>query len=253
MAAPAPLFEYLLRLGDNCLILGHRLSEWCGHGPVLEEDLALTNVALDLIGQATLWLDLAGQIEGRGRDADRLAYRRDAHEFRNLLLVEQPNGHYGDTLARQFYFDTWHYHLLQGLVRSQHAGIAEIAAKSLKEVTYHLERSGEWVVTLGDGTAESHARIQQSLDDLWMYTGELFEMDALEQGLTAEGIAVDARGLREPWLKHVQATLEEATLTPPPAGWMQQGGKRGVHSENLGFILADMQFLQRAYPNATAW
>ncbi|MCP5418943.1 MAG: phenylacetate-CoA oxygenase subunit PaaC [Gammaproteobacteria bacterium] len=251
MAAPAALFEYLVRLGDNCLILGHRLSEWCGHGPVLEEDLALTNVALDLIGQATLWLELAGEIEGRGRTADQLAYLRDAGEFRNLLLVEQPNGHYGETLARQFYFDTWHCGLLQGLSHSQHPRVADIAAKSLKEATYHLERSEEWVVTLGDGTDESHARMQQAINDLWMYTGELFVMDEIEQDLVAEGIAVDLAELREPWLKQVGKTLDEATLTLPQAGWMQQGGKQGVHTENLGFILADMQFLQRAYPNAT--
>lgn len=251
MATQSPLFEYLLRLGDNCLVLGHRLSEWCGHGPVLEEDLALTNVALDLVGQATLWLDLAGELEGQGRNADKLAYLRDAGEFRNLLLVEQPNGHYGETLARQFYFDAWHYYLLQGLTKSQHSGIADIAAKSLQEVIYHLERSGEWVVTLGDGTDESHARMQQAIDDLWMYTGELFEMDAVEQSLVADGIAVDLASLREPWQQHIQTTLDEATLKMPQAGWMQQGGKHGVHSEHLGFILADMQFLQRAYPNAT--
>lgn len=251
MAEQKQLFEYLLRLGDNCLILGHRLSEWCGHGPVVEEDLALANVALDLIGQARLWLTLAGQVEGRGRGEDALAYLRDAREFHNLLLVEQPNGHYGHTTARQFYFDTWHYYLLQGLTKSQHPDMVEIAKKSLKEVTYHLNRSSEWVVCLGDGTEESHQRMQEAIDDLWMYTGELFEMDEIDQALLAEGIAVDLASLREPWLQHIHTTLSEATLELPKASWMQQGGKQGVHSEHLGFILAEMQFLQRAYPNAT--
>jgi ring-1,2-phenylacetyl-CoA epoxidase subunit PaaC len=247
----AQLFEYLLRLGDNGLVLGHRLSEWCGHGPVLEEDLALTNVALDLIGQATLWLNLAGQVEGNGRDADQLAYLRDAGAFRNLLLVEQPNGHYGHTMARQLYFDAWHYLLLQGLTRSSNPQIAEIAAKSLKEVDYHRARSSEWVVTLGDGTEESHNKMQEAIDDLWMYTGELFESDAVDQALLADGTAVDPASLKESWLHYLKTVLEEATLEPPKASWMQRGGKQGVHSENLGFILADMQFLQRAYPNAT--
>jgi ring-1,2-phenylacetyl-CoA epoxidase subunit PaaC len=251
MAEQQHLFEYLLRLGDNCLILGHRLSEWCGHGPALEEDLALANVALDLIGQTRLWLTLAGQVEGRGRDEDALTYLRDAGEFRNLLLVEQPNGHYGYTTARQFYFDAWHYYLLQDLSKSQYPEIIEIAKKSLKEVTYHLERSSDWVECLGDGTDESHQRMQEAIDDLWMYTGELFEMDTVDRALLAKGIAVDLESLREPWLQHVKATLSDATLTLPKASWMQQGGKHGVHSEHLGYILAEMQFLQRAYPNAT--
>jgi len=247
----APLFEYLLRLGDNGLVLGHRLSEWCGHGPVLEEDLALTNVALDLIGQATLWLNLAGQIESNGRDADQLAYLRDARAFRNLLLVEQPNGHFGHTIARQLYFDAWHYLLLQGLTGSSNPQIAEIATKSLKEVDYHRARSSEWTVILGDGTEESHNKIQEAIDDLWMYTGELFEADVVDQALLADGTSVDPADLKEPWLHYLNAVLEEATLELPEARWMQRGGKQGVHSENLGFILADMQFLQRAYPNAT--
>lgn len=238
--------EALLRLGDNCLILGHRLSEWCGKGPVLEEDLALANTALDLIGQAKLWLSLAGELEGRGRDADRLAYLRDAREFRNLLLVEQKNGDFAVTTGRQFLFDAWHYLLLQELARSTEERVAEIAAKAVKEVAYHLERSGDWVVRLGDGTEESHRRMQAALDRLWVYAGEMFEEDEVDREL-----GVDLAALREPWLEHVGAVLREATLVQPEWGWMQRGGKRGLHSEHLGYLLAEMQFLQRAYPGAS--
>jgi ring-1,2-phenylacetyl-CoA epoxidase subunit PaaC len=245
------LFEYLLRLGDNALILGHRLSEWCGHSPALEEDLALSNVALDLIGQTQLWLNLAGEVEGKGRDADKLAYLRDARGFRNLLLVEQPNGDFAATMARQFYFDAWHYLLLRELTGSKEARIAEIAAKGLKEVTYHLERSRDWVLRLGDGTEESHRRMQAAVDDLWTYTGEMFEADEIDQLMIREGLGPDLAVLQEPWLRLVRDTAEEATLTLPQPGWAQRGGKRGVHSEHLGYILADLQFLQRAYPNAT--
>jgi ring-1,2-phenylacetyl-CoA epoxidase subunit PaaC len=252
MAGFDPSFEYLLRLGDNCLILGHRLSEWCGHGPVLEEDLALANVALDLIGQAKLWLGLAGEIEGKGRNADRLAYLRDSREFRNLLLVEQKNGDFAVTMARQLFFDAWHYLLLRELRASADGRIAEIADKAVKEVAYHLERSRDWTLRLGDGTEESHRRMQKAVDTLWVYTGEMFEMDEVDKALSASGVAVDLAALREPWLEHVGATLEEATLAQPKSGWMQRGGKRGVHSEHLGYLLAEMQFLQRAYPGA-AW
>ncbi len=251
MNAQDALVEYLLRLGDNALILGHRLSEWCGHSPALEEDLALSNVALDLIGQTQLWLNLAGEVEGKGRDADKLAYLRDARDFRNVLLVEQPNGDFAVTMARQFYFDAWHYLLLRELVGSKHPRIAEIAAKGLKEVTYHLERSRDWVLRLGDGTEESHRRMQTAIDDLWMYTGELFESDEIDQVMVREGIGPDLATLHEPWLGLVRATAEEATLSLPEPGWAQKGGKRGIHSEHLGYILADLQFLQRAYPNAT--
>jgi ring-1,2-phenylacetyl-CoA epoxidase subunit PaaC len=251
MNAQDALFEYLLRLGDNALILGHRLSEWCGHSPALEEDLALSNVALDLIGQTQLWLNLAGEVEGKGRDADKLAYLRDAREFRNVLLIEQPNGDFAVTMARQFYFDAWHYLLLRELTSSKEPRIAEIAAKGLKEVTYHLERSRDWVLRLGDGTEESHRRMQSAIDDLWMYTGELFESDEIDRAMAQEGVGPDLATLHEPWLGLVRATAEEATLSLPQPGWAQKGGKRGIHSEHLGYILADLQFLQRAYPNAT--
>jgi len=251
MNQQAALFEYLLRLGDNALILGHRLSEWCGHSPALEEDLALSNVALDLIGQTQLWLNLAGEVEGKGRDADKLAYLRDGRDFRNVLLVEQPNGDFAVTMARQFYFDAWHYLLLRELTGSKDSRIAEIAVKGLKEVTYHLERSRDWVLRLGDGTEESHRRMQTAIDDLWMYTGELFESDEIDQAMAREGLGPDLATLHEPWLGLVRATAEEATLSLPQLGWAQKGGKRGIHSEHLGYILADLQFLQRAYPNAT--
>lgn len=244
-------FEYLLRLADNALVLSQRLSEWCGKGPALEEDMALTNVALDLIGQARFWFSYAGEIEGVGRDEDQLAFLRDAHDFRNVLLVEQPNGSYADTLARQFYFDTWHYLLLQQLLASTDQRIAAIAEKSLKEVSYHVRRSGDLIVRLGDGSEQSHHMMQAALDDLWMYTGELFQFDPIDQAMLAQGVAPDPESLRAPWLKHVGEILREATLVMPSANaWMQKGGKQGVHTENLGYLLAEMQFLQRAYPGA---
>lgn len=244
-------FEFLLRLGDNALVLSQRLTQWCGKGPALEEDMALANVALDLIGQARLWLSYAGEVEGRGRDEDQLAYLRDAHDFRNLLLVEQPNGNYADTLVRQFLFDTWHHGLLSALVRSADDRIAGIAEKALKEVTYHVRRSGDLVVRLGDGTDTSHQYTQAATDQLWMYTGEMFRNDAVDEVLQAQGITPDLAALRGPWLEHVQQVLAEGTLKmPDPDAWMQKGGKQGRHSENLGYVLAEMQFLPRAYPGA---
>jgi ring-1,2-phenylacetyl-CoA epoxidase subunit PaaC len=245
------LFEYLLRLGDNCLILGHRLSEWCGHGPVLEEDIALANVALDLLGQAKLWLDLAAEVEGRGRNADQLAFLRDVREFRNALLLEQRNGDFAFTMVRQFFFDAWHHKLLQALAGSTDPRLAEVAAKAVKEAAYHLERSRDWIIRLGDGTEESHRRAQKAVDILWPYTGELFEADQVEQTLAERGAAPDPTGLRQTWRDLVDATLAEATLTRPESGWMQRGGRTGLHSEHLGYLLAEMQFLQRAYPGAT--
>jgi ring-1,2-phenylacetyl-CoA epoxidase subunit PaaC len=244
------LFEYLLRLGDNCLILSQRLSEWCAHGPVLEEDIAMTNVALDLLGHARFWLTYAAEVENAGRDEDKLAYLRDAGEFRNVLLVEQPNSDYAQTTGRQFYFDTWHYFLLRELKQSTDPRIADIAEKALKEVTYHLERSADWVIRLGDGTDESHRRMQNAADSLWMYTGELFEPDAVDLEMTKRGIGADLEALRRSWLDRVEKTFSAATLKSPSDTWMQRGGKQGVHTENLGYILAEMQFLQRAYPGA---
>ena len=244
------LFEFLLRTGDNTLILGHRVSEWCGHAPVLEEDIALANVALDLIGQTRLWLGLAAEVEGKGRNADKLAYLRDAAEFRNVLLVERPNGDFGMTLMRQFLFDAWHIGLLEALTRSTDARIAEIAAKAVKEVTYHLERSSGLVVGLGDGSEESHRRMQDALDDLWPYTGELFIADGADRALAEAGVAPPPESLKTKWEATVRHVVSEATLRAPTSGFAHKGGKRGVHTEHLGYILADMQFLQRAYPGA---
>ncbi|OYV00888.1 MAG: phenylacetate-CoA oxygenase subunit PaaI [Burkholderiales bacterium PBB5] len=242
-------FEYLLRLGDNALVLSQRLTEWVGKGPALEEDMALANTALDLIGQARLWLAYAGEVEGLGRTEDQLAFLRDAHQFRNVLLVERPNGSYADTLMRQYLFDSWHLLLLDALTRSADGQIAAIAEKARKEVTYHLRRSADLVMRLGDGTAESHRRLQDALDELWMYTGELFEGDDVDAVLQAQGVADSAATLREPWLAQVGRTLTTATLTMPSSqAWMQKGGKQGRHTEQMGFLLAEMQFLQRAYP-----
>ncbi|MDR6584617.1 phenylacetate-CoA oxygenase subunit PaaI [Herbaspirillum sp. BH-1] len=245
--------DYVRRLGDNVLVLSQRLSEWCGKGPALEEDMALINVSLDLIGQARLWLSYAGELEGQGRSEDQLAFLRDAHQFHNLLLVELPNGSYADTLARQFLFDVWHYFLLQGLCQSDDARIVEIAQKCLKEVTYHVRRSTDLVVRLGDGTEESHRRMQAAIDDLWMYTGELFTPDALDTAMQQQGLAPALDELQQKWQQHVTEVLQLATLRIPAAGlWMQSGGKQGRHTEHLGYLLAEMQFLQRSYPGA-AW
>ena len=245
------LFEYLLRLGDSDLILSHRLSQWIGHAPAIEEELALGNIALDLLGQAQLWLSLAAQTANDGRDADQLAYRRDAGEFRNILLVEQLNDDFAFTMTRQFFFDSFHHLLLGALMKSSHASVAAIAAKSIKEVNYHLRRSRDWVLALGDGSDESHRRMESAVDSLWSYTGELFQMDSIDQTLIATGVAVDLAPLREPWLRDITTTFAEASLAVPQNDWAQRGGKRGVHTEHLGFLLAEMQFLQRAYPNAT--
>jgi ring-1,2-phenylacetyl-CoA epoxidase subunit PaaC len=257
IAAPAPdagqgaFFELLLRTGDNALILGHRVSEWCGHAPALEEDIALANVALDLIGQTRMWLGLAAEVEGRGRSADDLAYLRDAWDFRNLLIVERPNGDFGQTLMRQFLFDAFHFELLKALEASTDARVAAIAAKAAKEVAYHLERSSGLVVRLGDGSGESHLRMQAALDDLWPYTGEMFVADEKDVAVAAAGIAPDPAGLRSAWEATVRAVLAEAMLAVPESGFAHKGGKRGIHTEHLGYILAELQFLQRAYPGAS--
>ncbi|HEY6919392.1 MAG TPA: 1,2-phenylacetyl-CoA epoxidase subunit PaaC [Tabrizicola sp.] len=251
-AAPEDAFvDWLCRMGDNCLVLGHRVSEWCGHSPVLEEDIALANTALDLIGQTQLWLGLAGEVEGKGRTADNLAYLRDAAQFRNVLLVERPNGDFGQTLMRQFLFDAWHMEMLRALQGSSDKRVAEIAAKAAKEVAYHLERSADLVIRLGDGTEESRARMQKALNVLWPYTGELFLGDAVDEAVAAAGIAPAPASLKAAWDRTVAEVLAEATLVKPEGTFQHKGGKQGRHTEALGFILADMQFLQRAYPGGT--
>jgi ring-1,2-phenylacetyl-CoA epoxidase subunit PaaC len=247
---PAYRFDFLLRLGDNALILAQRLSEWVGKGPVLEEDIALANVGLDLIGQARMWLSYAGEVEGAGRDEDALAFRRDAHQFRNALLCEQPNGNYADTTARQFLFDRWHVLMLRALERSSDARVAEIAAKAVKEVGYHVERSTDWVIRLGDGTDLSHTRMQSAIDALWPYAGELFAADAVDEAMARERVAPDLASLAGPWRASVSEALVEATLAVPADDWAQRGGRQGRHSEHLGHLLTEMQFLQRAYPDA---
>ena len=243
-------FEFLLRLGDNALVLAQRLSEWVGKGPVIEEDIALTNVGLDLIGQARMWLSYAGEVEGRGRDEDALAFRRDAHEFRNALLCEQPNGDYAETMARQFLFDHWHRLALKAMEGSRDERVAAIAAKASKEVAYHVERSTDWVIRLGDGTDESHRRMQSAIDGLWMFAGELFAPDAIDEAARDAGVGPDLAALAAPWRASVASVLAEATIAVPADDWAQRGGRQGRHSEHLGHLLTEMQFLQRAYPDA---
>jgi ring-1,2-phenylacetyl-CoA epoxidase subunit PaaC len=244
------LFNFVLRLADNCLILGQRLAEWCGHGPELEEDMALTNIALDLIGQAQLWFEYASELDPQKRSPDALAFFRDASEFRNVLLVEQPNHDFGYTIARQFYFDNFHYLLLNELVASADQRVQGISEKALKEVMYHLRHSTAWLCRLGDGTVESHRRIQQAVSDLWCYTGELFTPDTLDAEMSGRRVAPDLSRLHTVWLDRVNSTCRQATLQLPEAIWMQTGGKQGVHGESMGYLLAEMQFLQRAYPDA---
>lgn len=243
-------FDYVLRLGDDALILAQRLGEWCGHAPALETDLSLANVALDLIGQATLFLTYAAELEGKGRDADKLAFHRDVTKFRNCLLVEQPNGDFGRTIARQFIFSTWQLELYKQLTASSDRRIAEIAAKALKETTYHAELAAEWVIRLGDGTEESHQRMLDGFEWCWRFVDELFSMDAVDPALVSAGIAVDTTKLRAAFDATLNATLAEATLPLPKFPRPVTGGRKGHHSEHLGHLLAEMQFLPRAYPDA---
>jgi ring-1,2-phenylacetyl-CoA epoxidase subunit PaaC len=244
------LFEYLLRLGDDSLILGQRLGEWCGHAPSVEVDLSLANMALDLIGQATHFLNRAGEVEGMGRDGDALAFRRDVLDYRNCWLVEQPNGDFGQTMARQFLFSTWQKLLFGALLGSKDALIAGVAEKAVKEVTYHQELAGEWVVRLGDGTEESRRRIEDGLAWNWRFVPELFEMDDLARFMAERGIGADLDALRSDYDSQVAAVLAEATLQPPPDQRPILGGRRGHHSEHLGHLLAVMQFLPRTYPDS---
>jgi len=242
-------FNYLLRLGDDSLILGQRLAEWCGHGPILEEDIAMTNISLDLIGQAISLLNYAGDVESKGRDGDALAFLRLEKDYKNLLLVEQKNGDFGDTMMRQFLFDAYRKLLFERLQNSTDKQLAAIAEKSLKETRYHFKHSAEWVIRLGDGTEESHKRIQNSLNNLWRYTDELFYVDASDEALTEVGIVPDLSDLKSLWLKEVNTVLELATLQIPTNNWQFEGGRKGVHSEHMGYLLSELQFMQRVYPN----
>ncbi len=243
------LLQFLMRQGDNTLVLGHRVSEWCGHSPILEEDIALANTALDLIGQTQMWLGYAAEVQGEGKSADDLAFLRDAWDFRNVLMVELPNGDFGRTLLRQFLFDAFQSVLMGRLMISKDEQIAAIAAKASKEVAYHVERSADTVVGLGDGTAESHGRMQEALEYLWPYVGEMFESDAVDAVLAEAGIAPDPAGLREEYVALIGRVLGDATLTIPQAAFAHKGGRTGyMHTEHLGHLLTSMQWLQRAYP-----
>jgi ring-1,2-phenylacetyl-CoA epoxidase subunit PaaC len=246
------LFEYVLHLADNTLILGHRNSEWCGHGPVLEQDIAITNISLDLIGQARNFFQYAAEIEGGKATEDSLAYLRDVREFRNCLLVEEQNGDWGKTIMRQFFMSNYQHLLYSQLQQSSNAHIAAACEKALKEVTYHLKWSSEWVIRLGDGTEESHNRMVNAIDELWTYTGELFTPSSYEIEAHKAGIAPDVSTLKDDWQHRVVEVFDEARLPLPTGGFSQTGGKLGMHSEYLGYILAEMQFLQRTYP-ASKW
>ncbi len=241
------LTAYVLRLGDNGLVLSQRLGAWCGHAPELEIDLALANIGLDLLGQARNFLTYAAELEGDG-DEDSLAFGRDERQFSNLLLVEQPNGNFADTIARQYFIDAWHVALYGRLVQSRDAQLAAIAAKSLKEVRYHLRFSRGWLERLGNGTALSAERMQQAINELWRFTGELFEADDIDLALSEEGIAVDPRTLRDAWEAEIMAGLKDAALTVPEEAAYRSGGRQGLHTEHLGPMLAEMQYLQRVYP-----
>ncbi len=244
-------FEYLLRLGDDALILGQQLGFWTGHGPVLEEDIALTNIGLDQIGQARAWLTLAGKTEETGRDEDHLAFFRDQSEFRNALLCERPNGHFGDTITRQFLFDAYAVALHAGLSTSLDPEIAAIARKSAKESAYHLRHSRAWMVRLGDGTEESRRKIQASVNDLMPYVGDLFHSDDVTREAVSAGWGTDPASLRHPWESTVAEALAEAGLDRPGPGPEQTGGREGKHTEQLSFLLAEMQVLPRTYPDAS--
>ncbi|MBM6604932.1 phenylacetate-CoA oxygenase subunit PaaC [Enterobacteriaceae bacterium RIT814] len=241
------LTAYVLRLGDNGLVLSQRLGAWCGHAPELEIDLALANIGLDLLGQARNFLTYAAELEGDG-DEDSLAFGRDERQFSNLLLVEQPNGNFADTIARQYFIDAWHVAMYSRLVQSRDAQLAAIAAKSLKEVRYHLRFSRGWLERLGNGTALSAERMQQAINELWRFTGELFEADDIDLALSEEGIAVDPRTLRDAWEAEIMAGLKDAALTVPEEAAYRSGGRQGLHTEHLGPMLAEMQYLQRVYP-----
>jgi ring-1,2-phenylacetyl-CoA epoxidase subunit PaaC len=250
MTKQEALFKYIIRLADNALILGHRLSEWSSYAPILEEDLALTNIALDLLGRAQALYKHAAEIEGKGRTEDDLVYKRAERQYLNVLLVEQPNGDFAMTIARQIFNSAYELLFLEELSKSKDATLSSLAIKCLKEVRYHWRHAYDWLLRLGDGTEESHERMQRGIDQLWMFTGELFEIDEVEATLIEEEIAIDNSSLYDRWNKMVTDAIKEATLNRPADGYMQTGGRNGVHSESLGFILAEMQYLPRAYPDA---
>ena len=244
------LIDYTLHLADNTLILAQRNAEWCGHGPILEQDIAITNISLDLLGQSRNFYQYAASLIGSEATEDSLAYLRKERAFKNCLLVEQPNGDWAQTILRQFFFSVYQYLLYTKMQHSKDEQLAAIAAKALKEVTYHLRWSSEWVIRLGDGTAESHARINKAIDELWRYTGEFFKIAEFESVLVKENISINPAALKDEWTKKVNEIFAEATLNIPEKTFMQSGGKEGMHTEHLGYILADLQFMQQAYPNS---
>ena len=246
-----PLMLYTLRRADDALVLGHRLSEWCGHAPMLEEDMALANMGLDLLGQARELYSYAAQVEGGGNDEDKFCYLRDVRQYRNLLLVEQPNGDFARTMVRQFFYAAFADLYWRAMMKSKDATLAAIAAKSEKESAYHVRHCSEWMVRLGDGTEESHRRAQTAIDDLWAFTGEMFEADDSERALIDAGIAIDAAASRGEWLKTVSDVASEATLALPESDWTQRGGRSGRHSEHLGHLLSELQSMQRTFPGVT--
>lgn len=245
------LFDYVIRQADNCLILGQRLGEWCGHGPVLEQDIALTNISLDLIGQCRSLYQYAAEVEGEGHTEDDLAYLRDAWQFRNFLLLEQPNRDFAYTVTRQFFFDAFNYYYYAELINSSDDQMVAIAHKSIKEVTYHLKWSSEWMLRLGGGTEESRTRVTRAIEGLWSFTGELTEADDIDNLMQETGVGVDLEKIKVSWRAKVSEVFTEVGLVIPEDTWMQSGGKQGTHTEHLGYILADLQFLQRSYPGAT--
>lgn len=249
MTQQEALFKYSLRLGDNALVHSYRLSEWCSNAPILEEDLALTNFALDMIGRAQALLGYAGQVEGKGRNDDMLAYKRGEREFYNNLLVELPNTDFAFSMGRLFLMAAYEYYFYTALMSSSDSTLAGVAAKTIKEIKYHLSHATEWMLRLGDGTQLSHDKLQAAIDELWAYTGELFETDEADAVLA--GVVPDQARLKADWYKHVSDVLTRATIAMPQDGYMQSGTRNGIHSEHLGHILSEMQYLQRAYPDAT--
>lgn len=240
--------QYAVRLGDDALVLGHRLSEWCSKAPFLEEDLAITNVALDYLGRARMFYSYAAELEGKGRSEDDFAYLRDCRDYQNFLINELPRGDFAYTMARQFLVDAFNIEFLTAMTQSKDATFAAIAEKSHKESKYHLRRSRDWMLRLGDGSEESHERLQRALEDLWPFTHELFETDALEQELVAQGIAVDLPALKSAWESRLRSVLGEATMSYPSGDQAVRGGRKGLHTEHLGHMLSELQFMQRAYP-----
>ena len=245
------LYRYVLSLGDDALIIGQRLSQWAYKAPFLEEDIALSNISLDMFGRANLFLDYAASLQGNGSNADDLAFKRNEREFTNLLLCEQPNGNFADTIVRQFFLDVFNKLLLEKLIDSKDSQLSAISQKSIKETNYHLRHSSKWIIRLGDGTQESHKKVQLAINNLWMFTEELFEMNKNDTEMDQQKIGVDSQVLKPEWDKIVNDVFSKATVNRPTNDHMAKGGRQGIHTEHLGHLLSDMQYLQRAYPDAT--